>query len=46
MTKQLSCHLQLKVKQIISELTSDKNNQSDNFMKDIKIERNDFDESI
>ena len=41
--------LQVKLKQIISELTStasDKNNQNDNCMKDIKIEQYDLDETI
>ena len=49
MNKQLSCHLQLKLKQIISELTSTasgKNSQNDNCMKDIKIEQYDLDETI
>ena len=49
MNKQLSCDLQLKLKQIISELTStasDKNNQNDNCMKDKKIEQYDLDETF
>ena len=49
MNKQLSCHLQLKLNQIILELpgiVSEKNNQNDNRMKVIKVEQNDLDEII